>query len=417
MKKLVIFSLIFFLIQHNTQGQDSLFAKKMCDTLSSKSFFGRGYINDGHKKASAFIAKEFKSYKLKSFEKNNYFQYFPIEFNTFPSISLSINGKQLTEGRDYIVSPESRTAKGTFETMAVDTNHVEMPLRYANKCAVFDFENHNNKKISALYNDLKVIQQTSNTPTMEIKDKLTWWIRPVQTPFGDSKPHFIVKRSVFNELDSLKSIEYNIKSKILVDKSQNIIGFVEGTTFPDSFLVIAAHYDHLGMLGNAVFYGANDNASGVAMLLDLAKTYSKKPAKYSVVFMAFGGEEAGLLGSKYFVEQALFPLKNIKFLVNLDLLGTGEDGLMVVNGTAHNTLFKRLETINQQDSSTALKKIGKRPNAPNSDHFWFTQKGVPAFFFYAMGNYTHYHDIDDKAVAMTEYNKIFRLIDTFIRSF
>ena len=76
-------------------------------------------------------------------------------------------------------------------------------------------------------------------------------------------------------------------------------------------------------MGKDTFFpGANDNASGVSMLLNLAKYYKAHPANYSIAFIFFSGEEAGLLGSKYYSEHPIFPLSKIKFLVNLVLLGT-----------------------------------------------------------------------------------------------
>ena len=122
-------------------------------------------------------------------------------------------------------------------------------------------------------------------------------------------------------------IEVDIENRFFkAFKSQNLCGYVQGTQFPDSFVVFTAHYDHLGAMGkDAYFPGANDNASGVSMLLNLARYYKAHPAKYSVVFLFFSGEEAGLLGSKYYSEHPLFPLSTIKFLTNLDLLGTGDD--------------------------------------------------------------------------------------------
>ena len=84
-----------------------------------------------------------------------------------------------------------------------------------------------------------------------------------------------------------------------------MLGYVEGSHFPDSFILFSAHYDHLGHMGKNIFIaGANDNASGTSMLLNLAAHYAKpenKP-KYSVMFIAFGAEEAGLIGSKFYVQ-------------------------------------------------------------------------------------------------------------------
>ncbi len=88
-----------------------------------------------------------------------------------------------------------------------------------------------------------------------------------------------------------------------------MIATIKGTAIPDSFLVFSAHYDHLGQMGKDIYFpGANDNASGTSMLLNLAKYYSQNRPKYSVLFIAFGGEEAGLIGSEYYVKNPLVPL-------------------------------------------------------------------------------------------------------------
>src|SRR4030095_9120627 len=108
----------------------------------------------------------------------------------------------------------------------------------------------------------------------------------------------------------------------------NVLGMVPGTLYPDSFIVFTAHYDHLGRMGKkALFPGANDNASGSAMIIDLARYYAQ-PAnrpKCSLLFIAFAGEEAGLIGSRYYTENPILPLEQIKFLINLDLMGNGEE--------------------------------------------------------------------------------------------
>src|SRR6185295_17501176 len=100
----------------------------------------------------------------------------------------------------------------------------------------------------------------------------------------------------------------------------------------------------------------------------------------SIVFIAFAGEEAGLIGSKYYTDHPLFPLARIKFLINLDLLGTGDDGMMVVNATEYPNQFHLLDSINSVHQF--LPKLGQRGKAKNSDHYYFTEHAVPSFFFY-----------------------------------
>jgi len=197
-------------------------------------------------------------------------------------------------------------------------------------------------------------------------------------------------------------------------RTQNVIGYVPGTLYPDSFIVFTAHYDHLGRMGRKnVFPGANDNASGVSMLLSLADHYSKSPLPYSVAFIAFAGEEAGLLGSEYFVKNPLVPLKQIKFLLNMDLLGTGDDGLMVVNGEVFQNHFQVMDAINKEKNYVV--SLQKRGKARNSDHYWFTERGVPAFFIYTLGGVTYYHDVLDRpeTLPLTDYEDVFRLIVEF----
>ena len=184
--------------------------------------------------------------------------------------------------------------------------------------------------------------------------------------------------------------------------TQNLAAIIRGHTQPDSFLVISAHYDHLGTMGKrAYFPGANDNASGVALLLELAAYYARpenQPA-CSVVFLLFGAEEAGLVGSRYFVAHPLVPLPRIKFLVNLDLLGTGEDGATVVNGKVYGPAYQRLTALN--DAHHYLPRLTARGRAANSDHFPFSEAGVPAFFLYTRGGSQAYHDVNDRPAALS----------------
>ena len=213
------------------------------------------------------------------------------------------------------------------------------------------------------------------------------------------------------------------KIKIQVDASlinynaKNIIGQIEGQV-PDSFIFITAHYDHLGQMGKKTYFpGGNDNASGTSMVLNLMEYYSNpinKP-RYTLVFILFAGEEAGLLGSEYYTTHPTKDLNKIKFLLNLDLMGTGEEGMMVVNGSIFEKEFSLLEKINSEKN--LLKTIGKRGKAQNSDHYYFTEKGVPAFFFYTTGGRTAYHDIydDGPGLPLTKFKEVFTLISTFIK--
>jgi Zn-dependent M28 family amino/carboxypeptidase len=167
-------------------------------------------------------------------------------------------------------------------------------------------------------------------------------------------------------------------------------------------------------MGNKTYFpGANDNASGISFLLSLAKYYAANPQPYTMAFICFAGEEAGLLGSKYFTEYPLLALQKIRFLINVDMVGTGETGITVVNATIHQKEFSLLNQLN--DKNKYLKKINSRGKAANSDHYFFTEKDVPAFFIYTTGGISAYHDIYDrsKTLPLTEYQDLFKLFVDF----
>ncbi|MCR6637704.1 MAG: M20/M25/M40 family metallo-hydrolase [Sporocytophaga sp.] len=232
-----------------------------------------------------------------------------------------------------------------------------------------------------------------------------------------SNPFFQVDKKSFP--NGIQRVKFQLDATLKKNySSQNVIGFVEGSSKSDSVIIISAHYDHLGTMGKKVYFpGANDNASGVSMLLELVKYYSQKEntPKFTIVFMAFGAEEIGLIGSRFFTENPLFPLKKIKFMINLDLLGTGDDGMTVVNATLHPEEYNKLLEINE--TLKLLPAIKRRGPAANSDHFYFSEKGVPAFFFYTLGGISAYHDVMDRpeTLPLTKFKEVFSLITNFVK--
>jgi len=149
------------------------------------------------------------------------------------------------------------------------------------------------------------------------------------------------------------------------------------------------------------------------MLLNLAKHYNQNPHDYSIVFIATGAEELGLLGASYFTEHPLFDLERIKFLVNFDLAGTGEEGVRIVNGSIHKKEFDIITKLNNEHG--LLPKVDTRGAACNSDHCMFHEKGVRCFFIYTQGGIKAYHDIYDKyeTLPLTEFVDYMKLMTLF----
>lgn len=197
-------------------------------------------------------------------------------------------------------------------------------------------------------------------------------------------------------------------------RSQNICGYIPGEI--DSMIVFTAHYEHLGMHGDTIFYGAHDNASGTAAVMDLARMANQQRGHYTYVFLLFGGEESGLIGSGYFADMPLIKMNKVKLLVNIDLFCGGDEGLMVVNANAKETkpYVDLLEQLNEERHYAA--KIGRRDNAPNSDH-WYLSQECPAIFIYTLGGpFGGYHSPTDtcEGCGLGNYMNFMTLIKTFL---
>lgn len=368
---------VFLLFGLNGLAQDISYAKKTITTLTAKKYWGRGYTKGGMTKAADFIENEFRKSGLSPINGSDFKQHFSFSVNTFPAaMQLKINGQPLKPGRDFIVHQASSGIKSSDSLIRKDS------VTYVSK---------------------------SGNVVVGLQNKLTWSVaqKPIDYTIVEVNQKVLSAAPVTIDADIANEFVPNFRAA-------NVTAMVKGTTKPDSVIVFTAHYDHLGGMGNGTYFpGANDNASGVAMLLDLAKYYAANPPKYSVVFIAFAAEEIGLLGSKYFTENPLFPLTNIRFLWNLDLLGNGDAGATVVNATIHPNEFALLNKINEQHKY--LPKINPRGKAANSDHHFFTEKGVPAFFLYTQGGSSAYHDVDDiaKTLPLTAYENLFKMFVDF----
>lgn len=378
--------------------------RKVIDTLCSKEMYGRGYIFNGDIKAANYIQNEFSSIGLKKIG-NNFQQKFNLDINTFKSEQkLKVNGKKLKLGVDYILSPNSGSGLGITKTITF--KKFKKVKTCKNKGLVLT-----NSEYKELIQNKELLNKaiTSSVIIRINKNKLTASLAQYQLPIP------IIEILSKEEID-IKKIDFDIKSELKRNyKSQNVIGMIEGTLQPDSLLILCAHYDHLGGMGDIYFPGANDNAAGIAMLIETAKHYKNNPPKYSMIFIAFGGEEAGLVGSKFFVQNPIINLNKIKFLINMDLVGTGEKGITVVNGKVFTEDYNKLISINSK--MDLLSQIKSRGKAANSDHYYFTEKGVPSFFIYAMGEPGHYHDINDNGsdLKLEKFGDIFQLIISFYK--
>jgi aminopeptidase YwaD len=393
------------------------YARKVVDTLASPYMAGRGYVDNGCEKAAKYIKEQFKSFGLSQFDKS-YAQEFHFPISTYPDkIEVETNGKKAANGADYIVVPSTPSIEGTFSVIKFnrlilkDSNKLKEFLSkdYSKTFILVDDSGVTDKREEQLWESTR-FNPFKAKGIIILTDKLT-------EETSDTVLNYALIYALRNtDFREANRITLNIKNKFIKDfTAENLVGCVKGSTQPDTFLVFSAHYDHLGRMGDIYFPGANDNASGVAMLLSLAKYYSqaKNQPRYSIAFIAFGAEEVDIKGSQYYCQHPLFPLSQVKFLVNMDIMGTGDEGIMVVNGFEYNKPFKDMTRIN--DSLHLLKEIKPRSATANSDHYFFYKQHVPDFFIYTMGGIKAYHDIYDKreTLPLTDFDNVFKLLLNF----
>ncbi len=206
--------------------------------------------------------------------------------------------------------------------------------------------------------------------------------------------------------------------------TQNVVGMIEGTDLKDEYVVVGAHFDHLGMGGKstssrvpdtlAIHNGADDNASGVSALLEIAQKIAVEKPRRSIVFVAFGAEELGLLGSRFFIENPLIPIESIVAMVNIDMIGrlSAENNLQV--GGVKTSLESEtiLDKLNE-NAAFSLSKSGEGYGP--SDHAPFYGKDIPVFFF-TTGPHHDYHTPFDKVnlVNFEGMHRIALYIDTLV---
>ncbi len=183
----------------------------------------------------------------------------------------------------------------------------------------------------------------------------------------------------------------------------NIIGFIPGTQDPNQFLVVSAHYDHLGIRNGRVHPGADDNASGVAAMLTIAAFFKQHPPLHSIVIAAFDAEEMGLRGAQAFVQALPFPKAQLAANLNLDMVGRNDFNRIYAAGTSYTPAFKPLvEQVALRSTVKVL--LGHDRSAlvagnvedwtDSSDHGPFHDAGIP-FLYFGVEDHEDYHQPTD----------------------
>jgi hypothetical protein len=188
-------------------------------------------------------------------------------------------------------------------------------------------------------------------------------------------------------------------------RSQNVLGVLPGQgSLSEQWVILGAHYDHIGFTrvspdSIVIYNGADDNASGTSLLLELARYLThyyndgvaRSLDRRSLMFQAYGSEEAGLRGSRYFVNNPTIPVDSITAMVNLDMVGRLRAGELIAIGGSSSPLWEPLLTERNEDD---LQLVIPDTTTERSDHAPFYQEDIPVLFFHT-GTHSEYHDPDD----------------------
>ena len=202
-------------------------------------------------------------------------------------------------------------------------------------------------------------------------------------------------------------ISANVELKNIYSRAANVIGKIVSRNhkYRDEYIVIGAHFDHLGYGGagsgslkpdtNAIHNGANDNASGTAGLLELAHKLqnNRQLLKRSVLLIGFDAEEKGLLGSKYFIQNPTVEKNDIVTMINMDMIGKMKDSIVVIGGVGTSPIFEKI--LDSLSTDSGLKFEFDQAGYGPSDHASFYSEDIPVLFFFTGDYDNNYHLPED----------------------
>ena len=448
--------------------------KKHLSIIASDSMEGRETGTAGQRRAAEYIQKQFESMGLKHpSSMEGYQQSYPIGKDTILEAVLNVDGSSYQWGVDFI-PPITLNASGSFNANkivfagygiddAVYSDYDKLDVKgkvllllsgepkkdgayfigqnakasaWTNEGMIKKAETAQQKgAVGILY--INLMQEAFN-PSSARYNKATGMYFPFEEKEKGKIPvvqitHAAAQKIMGDEMKTIigigksygfmsgLNVEKNISTSFKLKKesapiySSNVLGVLEGSEKKDEYLMLTAHYDHLGIRNGKVYNGADDDGSGTVAVLQMAEAFVKaakegKRPKRNIIFMLVSGEEKGLWGSEYYTDHPIFPLEKTTADLNTDMIGRidterkKDDTLNYVYVVGHDKLSTELPIINEGVNNKYTKLVSDYrfddPKDPNriyyrSDHYNFARKGVPVLFFYDGMLKSDYHQPTD----------------------
>lgn len=425
---------------------------KHLSIVAGNEFQGRETATDGQRKAANYIENYFKSLGLQPGNKDSYQQSFPVFQDNLIESSLKIYNHSFSWGKHYSVNLNSAqngnssinevvfVSYGISDSTRDDYKDVIVKDKWviivdatpadidkptsSNRFGMFQkIQTAQKKGVKGIFLVSRDFNRDRTIPTqgnMYMKQSNNTAQLPNIVSVSTAAAASILTREVksFSDFKNITINNYKTQTTLSIKKetttlsSTNVLGLLEGTDKKDEYVFITAHYDHLGIRGSEIFYGADDDGSGTVSVLELAEAFAKAKAKgkgprRSIVFMTVSGEEKGLWGSEYYGDNPIYPLNKTTVDLNIDMVGRIDpsykgDSTNYVFTIGEDKLSSDLQPIQDKANQYIKMELDRRYNDPKdpnrfyyrSDHYNFAKHGVPIIFYFN-GVHPDYHKSSD----------------------
>lgn len=413
---------------------------------------GRETATEGQRLAATYIENQFKTLGLLPGASGSYQMHFPVYQDSLLQLALSVNEQGFEAGKDFSINIANASNfsykfseivfagfginnAGRNDYSSVDVKGKLVVVLSANFAEKLDA---NDRKSLNAFTQQEAAQKNGAAAILIIDRKVdgvssksNMYVNTYRSSMRINS--FVITEAVASaifksEYASIKNLDaatfksttlssrvaLEIAKKPLQLQGTNVLGLLEGSDLKDEYVVLTAHYDHLGERNGTIWYGADDDGSGTVAILELAKVFSKaraggKGPRRSILFMTVSGEEKGLWGSDYYGSNPAFPLNKTTVNLNIDMIGRIDpsrkrgDSTNYVYVVGDDKLSSDLKPISEQVNKKYVKmELDYRYNDPKdperiyyrSDHYNFAKHGVPIIFYFN-GLHADYHKPSD----------------------
>ncbi len=431
--------------------------KKHLYIVAGKEMGGRETATEGQRKAAAYIEEQFRTIGLQPGNNGSFQMPYPVYQDELSGTELEVNGTGFKPNQDFSIALSSAynitlygsevafagygisdstrddykgiNAKGRIVLLfsATPPPSGNTQRRPASQQTLIDAAQRNGAAAILVVqggfprrpvtkgNMYMNVFRRANTPNIfYISDTVA---KAIMGPDFETAQQAIKTGNVTPKIYGA-DIKLAINKSTVKSESTNVVGFLEGTDKKDEYVVLTAHYDHMGIIGESIYYGADDDGSGTVSIIELAEAFAKakkegKGPRRSIVFMTVSGEEKGLWGSAFYGDHPIFPLDKTTVNLNIDMIGRIDPKRKIGDSTNYvyvvgdDKLSTDLRPISEANNKKYTKlELDYKYNDPKdqeriyfrSDHYNFARKGVPIIFYFN-GTHNDYHrptDTPDK---------------------